>query len=602
MTNIKSLEEPLNPSNSNDFQGHDVEISKITVDPGEKDISNLSRKGSQVSDAGVNTQKDDEKNNESLVTPNGDTQPRGKLTPEDLRLGGSKPLKTIFKLSVGPLLSQVTNGLYGVITTIWISKACGDDGLSAVSTMNAFDGIGRAFGFFLAIAAATQVSFLYGKGKSKEAGQIIADLIRLSFVCGAIVAAVLLPILKPCARWFGADDHIVDQGFKYMEPLSIFAFNTCIFLAAGGCLQGEGRTFLFGMSNVACLFLNMAVFNPIFLFVFKTGIIGASSATVLSEFIPAITILILFYCHKFGVKPQLNQLLKKFSPNTWPALKVGTSSLIAQLSICVPSIMVRKYIGMACGNDPQEFSDSMAGFNAAIRICNLTHSIFNAISQAFIPAASYAFAAKRYKRYLKLTIHIFWLMLIWGAVTCILTWSIPRTLSKMFSNGEGYLKYAEKMVAYNNGLGPISGVKLNAQSMLQAIQMGPRATMLSFINNFVTIVILVLVLYYTDPHDGARIIWCYPLSHLMSCFISIFFLWGPIKNIIRLSKEEDMEEDYIRREKEMKQVDNSDDKSVESIETDEINNDKKQKSDAEFKDDQLDSNENHEAETDVPEV
>ncbi|KAK8900295.1 hypothetical protein M9Y10_002618 [Tritrichomonas musculus] len=602
MTNIKSLEEPLNPSNSNDFQGHDVEISKITVDPGEKDISNLSRKGSQVSDAGVNTQKDDEKNNESLVTPNGDTQPRGKLTPEDLRLGGSKPLKTIFKLSVGPLLSQVTNGLYGVITTIWISKACGDDGLSAVSTMNAFDGIGRAFGFFLAIAAATQVSFLYGKGKSKEAGQIIADLIRLSFVCGAIVAAVLLPILKPCARWFGADDHIVDQGFKYMEPLSIFAFNTCIFLAAGGCLQGEGRTFLFGMSNVACLFLNMAVFNPIFLFVFKTGIIGASSATVLSEFIPAITILILFYCHKFGVKPQLNQLLKKFSPNTWPALKVGTSSLIAQLSICVPSIMVRKYIGMACGNDPQEFSDSMAGFNAAIRICNLTHSIFNAISQAFIPAASYAFAAKRYKRYLKLTIHIFWLMLIWGAVTCILTWSIPRTLSKMFSNGEGYLKYAEKMVAYNNGLGPISGVKLNAQSMLQAIQMGPRATMLSFINNFVTIVILVLVLYYTDPHDGARIIWCYPLSHLMSCFISIFFLWGPIKNIFRLSKEEDMEEDYIRREKEMKQVDNSDDKSVESIETDEINNDKKQKSDAEFKDDQLDSNENHEAETDVPEV
>lgn len=602
MTNIKSLEEPLNPSNSNDFQGHDVEISKITVEPGEKDISNLSRKGSQVSDAGVNAQKDDEKNNESLVTPNEDTQPRGELTPEDLRLGGSKPLKTIFKLSVGPLLSQVTNGLYGVITTIWISKACGDDGLSAVSTMNAFDGIGRAFGFFLAIAAATQVSFLYGKGKSQEAGQIIADLIRLSFVCGAIVAAILLPILKPCARWFGADDHIVDQGFKYMEPLSIFAFNTCLFLAAGGCLQGEGRTFLFGMSNVACLFLNMAVFNPIFLFVFKTGIIGASSATVLSEFIPAITILILFYCHKFGVKPQLNQLLKKFSPNTWPALKVGTSSLIAQLSICVPSIMVRKYIGMACGNDPQEFSDSMAGFNAAIRLCNLTHSIFNAISQAFIPAASYAFAAKRYKRYLKLTIHIFWLMLIWGAVTCILTWSIPRTLSKMFSNGEGYLKYAEKMVAYNNGLGPISGVKLNAQSMLQAIQMGPRATILSFINNFVTIVILVLVLYYTDPHDGARIIWCYPLSHLMSCFISIFFLWGPIKNIIRLSKEEDMEEDYIRREKEMKQVDNSDDKSVESIETDEINNDKNQKSDAEFKDDQLDSNENHEAETDVPEV
>lgn len=606
MNNLKSLEEPLNPSNSAEFNGQDVKINKITVEPGEKDIHNLSGKGSQVSENEVNPQKDENKKEENLVPPNEDVNQKGGLTPEDLRLGGSKPLKTIFKLSIGPLLSQVTNGLYGVITTIWISKACGDDGLSAVSTMNAFDGIGRAFGFFLAIAAATQVSYLYGKGKSQEAGQIIADLIRMSFICGAIVAAILLPVLKPCAKWFGADDHIVDLGFKYMEPLSIFAFNTCLFLAAGGCLQGEGRTFLFGMSNVACLFLNMVCFNPIFLFLFKTGIIGASSATVLSEFIPGFTILVLFYMHKFGVKPQLNQLLKKFSPNTWPALKVGTSSLIAQLSICVPSIMVRKYIGMACGNDPQTFADAMAGFNAAIRICNLTHSIFNAISQAFIPAASYSFAAKRYKRYLKLTIHIFWLMLAWGAVTCILTWAMPRTLSKMFSNGEGYLKFAEKMVAYNNALGPISGVKLNAQSMLQAIQMGPRATILSFINNFVTIVILVLALYYSNPHDGARIIWCYPLSHLMSCFISIFFLWKPIKNIIRLSKEEDMEEDYIRRENEMNQLDNTDDESIGSIEEipDTDHNQKVKKTESvEFKDEKENLSEvEDEKETNVPEV
>lgn len=611
MDNKESLEEPLNPSSSLDFNGKDVEINKISVEPGEKNIHNISRKGSQISENEAAPQKDEDNKKENLVEPNKDVNPRGGLTPEDLRLGGSKPLKTIFKLSVGPLLSQVTNGLYGVITTIWISKACGDDGLSAVSTMNAFDGIGRGFGFFLAIAAATQVSFLYGKGKSQEAGQIIADLIRLSFVCGAIVAAILLPILKPCAKWFGADDHIVDLGFKYMEPLSIFAFNTCLFLAAGGCLQGEGRTFLFGMSNVLCLFLNMVLFNPIFLFVFKTGIIGASSATVLSEFIPGIIILILFYCHKFGVKPELKQLLKKFSPNTWLALKVGTSSLIAQLSICVPSIMVRKYIGMACNNDPQSFADAMAGFNAAIRICNLTHSIFNAISQAFIPAASYAFAAKRYKRYLKLTVHIFWLMLSWGAVTCILTWAIPRTLSKMFSTGEGYLKYAEKMVAYNNALGPISGVKLNAQSMLQAIQMGPRATILSFINNFVTIVFLVLALYYSNPHDGARIIWCYPLSHLMSCFISLFFLWKPIKNIIRLSKEEDMEEDYIRREREMAELDNADDDSVGSFEdVNQQNNKAKKIADVEFKDEKhnvSDSNENvaeaeDEIETNVPEV
>ena len=150
MNNLKSLEEPLNPSNLADFNAHDVEINKISVEPGEKNIHNISRKGSQISEGESNAPKEGGSKEENLVPPNDDVQPQGGLTPEDLRLGGSKPLKTIFKLSIGPLLSQVTNGLYGVITTIWISKACGDDGLSAVSTMNAFDGIGRGFGFFLA--------------------------------------------------------------------------------------------------------------------------------------------------------------------------------------------------------------------------------------------------------------------------------------------------------------------------------------------------------------------------------------------------------------------------------------------------------------------
>ena len=194
---------------------------------------------------------------------------------------------------------------------------------------------------------------------------------------------------------------------------------------------------------------------------------------------------------------------------------------------------------MACGNEPEEFANSMSGFNAAIRTVNLTHSIFNAITQSFIPAASYSFAAKRYRRLMILTLHIYWLALVWGTLSLIITWSIPKTLSKMFSNG--------KMVSINNGLAPFAGFKFNAISLLQAIQQGPRATILSFLSNFGTIIVLVLILYYTNKHDGARIIWCYPLSNLSCTIISIFFLWTPVKNPIRLSKEEDMEVTFRKK-------------------------------------------------------
>lgn len=119
MNNIKSIEENISSINLTDLHTNDLEISDLNLH----------------SENATNQDEESKQNDKS------DKQ-TDELTPEDIKLGGSPPLKTIFKLSVGPLLSQVTNGLYGIIISIWISKTIGEDGLSAVSTMNAFDGIG----------------------------------------------------------------------------------------------------------------------------------------------------------------------------------------------------------------------------------------------------------------------------------------------------------------------------------------------------------------------------------------------------------------------------------------------------------------------------
>lgn len=245
MNDKKSLEEPLNPSQSSH---HEPGVpDSISIEPGNNELPPLTRKSSSkvsiplnptVSNSHNLSRKNSSNPNLDIeaelvsdpeivdgesLNPDEERRSRRKFTPEDRKLGGHPPLVTIFRLCVGPLLSQVTNALFGIITTIWISKACGTDGLSAVSMMNAFDGIGRSFGFFLAIAAATQISFLFGKGRSNEAAQVVADLIRMSFVCGAFTAAVLIPILRPISVWFGAEEKIIQLGIKYMLPLNICA-------------------------------------------------------------------------------------------------------------------------------------------------------------------------------------------------------------------------------------------------------------------------------------------------------------------------------------------------------------------------------------------
>jgi Na+-driven multidrug efflux pump len=291
---------------------------------------------------------------------------------------------------------------------------------------------------------------------------------------------------------------------------------------------------LFGMINFGVLILNILILDPLFLFGLKTGIIGAGLGTLLSEVVPAVSLTILYYLHKFGIKPLLGQFCQKFSSRTWTALRVGASQLVSNLSAFIPAIVIRKLIGNATGD---QFDDAMAGFNSAVRYNFVSIAFFNAVSMGFIPAASYAFAAKQYKRYLWLSFHAIWLCVVCGCITTSITWSLSREISKLFSTSEGYLEQAEKMVKWVNGAAPVTGFKFNAQAMLQSMQLGGKAMLLSFVNNFVLLLGFSLLLYYTDQNDGTRIVWCYPASHVVAILISLGFLWYPVRDVWRLHKE-----------------------------------------------------------------
>ena len=263
------------------------------------------------------------------------------IKDEHWRLGGRKSLITLATLMVGPFISQVVSAFYGVIDSMWVAKALGTNGVSAISLFTNLDNIGRAFGFFLNCGITQKISGLIGENRGDEGEQVISGLFRMCFVCGAIVPAIILPCAKPLADWFGSDEETTQKGFDYLCVLMGGSCFSILFLFACGCLQAEGRTMLIGVMQIASFVLNMCVFDPLFLFAIKTDVYGAGIATALAEGIPAVIIMILFYRGKFSVKPKPSQLLKKFSPESFPAMKVGFSQLFANLAQSLPGILIR---------------------------------------------------------------------------------------------------------------------------------------------------------------------------------------------------------------------------------------------------------------------
>lgn len=498
------------------------------------DVSDLKVKDSESSNDSINDIADNSNNEE-----NEEKQNKTKGSVNNYRLGGRKPLPTILFLSSGPILAQFTGSLKGIIGSIWISKAIGEKGLATISTIGVFDGISRSFGFFLSSSANAKIGQLYGQRNEEEAAQLVIDLIRVAVIMGIVIPLILGLSTIPLAKWLGADIEIQGMCKEYMLPINIGTFTTCSFIALGGCLQGEGRSFFFAICNIISLVANMCVLDPIFLLACKTGIWGASLGQALSEAIPGIIIFTLYFMGKFGIKPKWKMFISKFSPHTFPSLKVGLSQLFANLSQIVPSIVVRKLMGLAF---KENFNDAMASFNTVVRFFVLTNSVIIAVTMGFIPSGSYAFAAKRYKRWFKLAFHSLWISFIWGTFTAILTWTIPRQLAKLFASGEGYLKVCTPMLRYSNALGFIICGRFCGVAYLQSFQLGIYSMILSLISHFLSIIGFAFLLYYTNKNDGVRIIWCYSMAHALGLVLSIFFLIWPIKRCYNLMKAEDADE------------------------------------------------------------
>ena len=492
-----------------------------------------------------------------------------KKSLEHYRLAGRPPLYTLLYLSLGPILAQITGALKGIITTIWISHSIGDKGLSAVSTIGVYDGISRAFGFYIAASGSSRISQLYGEHKEEEASQVFADLLRVCIIFGILVPAILSPTIEPICRWFGAKDDLIPMCKEYMLPINIATFSTIMFIGLGGCLQGEGRSIFYSILNIITLVVNMAVLDPILLLGFKTGIWGASCGQVSSEAISAFLILYLYFSGKFGVKVKFRYLLRKFSPHTFPALKVGLSQLISNLSSLVPSLLVRKLFGMAV---KEEFNDAMSGFNTIVRVFIFVNSLLIAFAMGFLPPASYANASRLYHRWFHLVFHLLWLTFAWGTFCFIITFSLAKQISLLFSSTPGYLKYAVPMIKNSNALNILCPGRFDAVSILQSLQMGIYSTILSVSTNLVSIVGFSFLLYYCYKSDGAKIMWCYSLANGFGFIVSLIAISFPVRKLYLKMKEQENQQQIQNDQNEDKKLDDfSEEENIEDISKSEDN-------------------------------
>ena len=410
---------------------------------------------------------------------------------------------------------------------------------------------------YLSTGISARTSYLYGKQQISECSPMFIDFLKISLLLGILIPLIILPITKPLVKWFGSDDRIANMCYSYMIPTSIGSFFIFLYYISCGILQAQGRSVLYGKLQFLSFFLNMCIFDPLFLVFFKTPIWGASLATLISQGLPGLILIFLIFKEKFTLKPTFKMFFQKITSNTYSALRIGFSSWLSSVSLTLPQILMQKYFNNASLAIGQYFT--MIQIWAVMeKLYLITGGICIAFNQATLPAVSFAFGANRLNRVFNLGIHALWLSTLLSSTFAIFILLFPRNIAKIWSNDLNYLNWAEKTIPVMFYCAPFFAIQYIIPAVLQGMKRVLSSTLLSILTLLIPLPLFSSLLYFTKKNDPIRIIYTFTCNDIYSFIMCILFSIKPFKTLWEAEKSDniiEIENNNITNDRDLNEID-----------------------------------------------
>jgi len=453
---------------------------------------------------------------------------------QDILLGSKSPLRTLFSLSPGPFLFNVVCSLYGVIETLYFSKAFGDQSLAVLGAAFPMVVLTYIVPDFLVSGFSIQTGFLFGKKEPQEVAQMFVDYLRIAIILQVIYPLTIIFGAIPIAKMFGASDYLAEMSKQYLSPFCYSIFITLLFSLSSNLMQCSGHSYIYGIAQLGYQVLNLGIVSPVLLFVIKTPIWGSLLANQISQGVFGIALAIYIFNKDFEFKPTISMFFKPFGSSLRHGIKLGVPNLFDFFGRTVAPMLIQAYLAKAA--KAEGIADPVL---MVWGICNkigyIVLMITLTINGAYIPAASYAFGSNKPQRLIQLTFHAMWISCISTGVLGVIIILYSRQISSIWSSDPEFLKAAEDILPIFHYTSFTQGFQILAQVFIMTQRRPIRASMMSIFAYGIPVFGFCALMYYTNPNDASRIIHGYNLADIWSVVFSLLFMYSPLMEQVNKS-------------------------------------------------------------------
>lgn len=448
------------------------------------------------------------------------------------------------KYAVPCIISLLVGALYNIVDQIFIANATylGSYGNAANTVVFPLTVIALGIAVMIGDGCCAFVSISLGEKKPENATRSVGNSVLLCVAASIVLTAIYLIFADPILTAFGgrvnAETFALSGEYFFWIALGIpfYMFGQ----AMNPIIRADGNPKFAMISTLAGAIINI-ILDPIFIFGFKWGMMGAAVATVIGQIVTAV--LAVWYLFRAKIIKPAKVDFKLKAKIVGKTLSLGLCSFLAQISLVAAMAainnMIRKYGAMDSIFGQEQYAQiPMAVVGIVMKFFQIVISIVIGMAAGCIPIVGFNMGAKMHDRVKQLFSKLLIAEAIVGAVALIIVELFPNALIQIFGAANEsvyYTDFAVKAFRIYLCMMILACVNKATFIFLQAMGKAVESTMLSMVREIVFGVGFALLLPLFFGLDG--VLYSMPVSDILTAVISAILIVRTYKQLDRAKQE-----------------------------------------------------------------
>ena len=441
---------------------------------------------------------------------------------------GYKPVGKLLKsLAIPAIIANLVNALYNVVDQIFIGQGIGYLGNAATNIAFPITTMCLAIGLTLGIGGASNFNLELGKGYPEKSKHTAGTAASTLIIIGIILCITVRIFLEPLMIGFGATNKILEYSMEYTGITSYGIPFLLFSIGVNPLVRADGNAKYSMIAIVIGAILN-TILDPLFMFVYNLGIAGAAWATVISQIISALLLLIYFPKFK-SVKFSLNDFIPQLH-YLKRIISLGFASFIYQFSNMIVLVTTNNLLKIYGKNSIYGSDIPIAVFGIVMKINVIFIAIVLGLVQGAQPIFGFNYGAKNYHRVreamrllLKVTVSI-------ASILFIIFQIFPKQIISLFGEGNKlYFKFAIKYMRIFLLFISLNSIQISIATFFPSIGKAIKGAIVSLTKQIIVLFPLLLTLPKFFGVEG--VIYATPLTDLIAFTVAIIFLINEFKHM-----------------------------------------------------------------------